>query len=51
MNSIQMSGAENLEKAFTPVAILLISALFNLQHLNQQLVMIVIVRPSNLTLS
>jgi hypothetical protein len=32
------------EKAFTPVAILLISALFKLQHLTQQLALIVAVR-------
>lgn len=31
-------------KAFTPVAILLISAIFKLQKLNQRLVLIVIVR-------
>jgi hypothetical protein len=35
-------------KAFTPVAILLISALFKIQHLNQKLMMIVGVSDHNL---
>ncbi|GFZ46236.1 hypothetical protein JCM24511_04483 [Saitozyma sp. JCM 24511] len=40
--TLSVSFIQMLKKAFTPVAILLISALFKLQHLTQQLALIVV---------